>query len=96
MNENDELLAVDFNDLTFERAMETLQAVVRKMEDGQLPLEAMTRYFEMGKKLSAFCAAKLDEIERKVEVLVREDETGGQWRDAESAPPQPPPSSTPF
>jgi len=52
--------------------LKRLEAIVRKLEDGDLPLEESLKYFEEGVKLSRFCAHKLDEAERKVEILMKE------------------------
>lgn len=56
----------------FEKAMEKLEGIVRKMEEGNMSLEESLKAFEEGIKLSRFCADKLDEAERKVNVLLRE------------------------
>ena len=56
----------------FEDALKRLEGIVRKLEDGDLPLEDSLKYFEEGVKLSRLCARKLDEAEKKVEVLMKE------------------------
>lgn len=56
----------------FEKALEKLEGIVRKMEEGNMSLEESLKAFEEGIKLSRFCADKLDEAERKVKVLLRE------------------------
>lgn len=57
---------------SFEEAVKKLEGIVRKLEDGDLPLEESLRYFEEGVRLSRFCAHKLDEAEKKIEVLMKE------------------------
>lgn len=57
--------------LTFEEAMKKLEAIVRQLEDGSDSLEKSLELFEEGVKLTKFCNDKLDEAERKIEVLVR-------------------------
>jgi exodeoxyribonuclease VII small subunit len=42
------------------------------MEEGDLPLEETLKAFEEGVRLARFCASKLDEAERKVEKLMRD------------------------
>jgi exodeoxyribonuclease VII small subunit len=45
------------------------------MEEGDLPLEEALKAFEEGVRLAKFCTSKLDEAERKVEKLIR-DQSG--------------------
>jgi exodeoxyribonuclease VII small subunit len=56
----------------FEEALQKLEAIVAKMEEGDLPLEEALKAFEEGVKLAKFCTGKLDEVERKVEKLIRD------------------------
>ncbi len=58
----------------FEKALEKLEEIVKKMEEGNMSLEESLKAFEEGIKLSRFCADKLDEAERKVNVLLREED----------------------
>lgn len=55
----------------FEEALQKLEAIVTKMEEGDLELEEALKAFEEGVKLANFCTSKLDEAERKVEKLIR-------------------------
>ena len=59
------------DDLSFEKAVERLEAIVETMESGGAGLDAMVASFEEGQKLVKFCSAKLAEIERKVEILTK-------------------------
>ena len=59
----------------FEEALQKLEAIVAQMEEGDLPLEETLKAFEEGVRLARFCASKLDEAERKVEKLMREDDS---------------------
>ena len=56
----------------FEEALQKLEAIVAKMEEGDLPLEQALEAFEEGVRLAKFCTGKLDEAERKVEKLIRD------------------------
>jgi len=56
----------------FEDALEKLEGIVRKMETGELSLEESLKAFEEGIRLTRLCAAKLDEAERRVEILLRD------------------------
>jgi exodeoxyribonuclease VII small subunit len=55
----------------FEDALARLEAIVADMEGGELSIEKMMKYFEEGQGLIAFCSKKLNEVERKIEILVR-------------------------
>ena len=65
----------DAQALTFEGALARLEEIVAEMEGGTVSLEEMMARFEEGQKLVAFCSGKLNEIERKVEILVKKGET---------------------
>ncbi len=56
----------------FEEALQKLEAIVAQMEEGDLPLEETLKAFEEGVRLARFCTSKLDEAERKVEKLMRD------------------------
>ena len=56
----------------FEEALQKLEAIVAKMEEGDLSLEEALKEFEEGVRLAKFCTGKLDEAERKVEKLIRD------------------------
>ena len=56
----------------FETSLKKLEEVVRKLEGGSLSLDDSIKAFEEGVKHAAFCAKKLDEAERKVEVLIKQ------------------------
>ena len=56
----------------FEEALQKLEAIVAQMEEGDLHLEETLKAFEEGVRLARFCASKLDEAERKVEKLMRD------------------------
>jgi len=55
----------------FETALKKLEEVVKLLEGGELSLEDSLKAFEEGVKHAAFCAAKLNEAERKVELLLK-------------------------
>lgn len=59
-------------ELPFEQAIERLEGIVERLEDGELDLEASLSAFEEGVALSKRCAGQLDAAERRIEVLVRE------------------------
>lgn len=57
--------------INFEKAMERLEKIVGEMESGSLSLEEMISRFEEGQSLIKFCTTKLNEVEKKVELLVK-------------------------
>jgi exodeoxyribonuclease VII small subunit len=56
---------------SFEEAMKSLEGVVARLESGETPLEESIRLFEEGMRLSEICRKRLDEADRKIEVLLR-------------------------
>ncbi len=64
----------------FEAAIAELESVVKKLEDGDLPLEQSLALYERGVQLSRFCHARLEDAERRIEIL-------GERGDLKPAPP---------
>ena len=65
----------------FESAIAELEAIVKKLEEGDLPLERSLELYERGVQLSRFCHARLEEAERRIELLNER----GELRDATRA-----------
>jgi exodeoxyribonuclease VII small subunit len=61
---------------TFENAMKQLEQIVQELESGEPPLEKALEKFEEGVRLARYCSEKLDETEKKINLLMREA-TGG-------------------
>jgi exodeoxyribonuclease VII small subunit len=59
--------------ITFEQAMETLETIVAKLESGDVPLETAIQLFQEGMSLSKLCGQKLEQVERRIEMLVEGD-----------------------
>jgi len=55
----------------FEDALNKLEKIVSKLEEGDIPLEESLKLFEEGIRLSRFCNQKLDEAEKRVEILLK-------------------------
>lgn len=55
----------------FESSLSRLEQIVRELERGEMPLEKSLRLFEEGVGLSRDCQERLNEAERRVEVLLR-------------------------
>ena len=62
-------------DIGFEKALARLETIVAEMEGGKLSLEDMMQRFEEGQGLVKVCASKLNQVERRIEILVKEGET---------------------
>jgi len=60
---------------TFEDAIRELKEIIQKLEGGNLPLEDSIKLFQEGTELISFSHKKLNEIRKKVEILV-EDKDG--------------------
>jgi len=56
---------------SFESSLDELEQIVRQLEAGDLPLDRSLELFEQGVRLSRECQKRLDEAERRVEILVR-------------------------
>jgi len=54
-----------------EKSLEELEALVTRLEGGDLPLEQALKEFERGVKLTRQCQAALQEAEQKVEILLK-------------------------
>jgi exodeoxyribonuclease VII small subunit len=59
------------NGLTFESAIQRLEKIVADMEEAELPLEDVLKKYEEGTRLVRFCSQKLDEAEKKIEILTK-------------------------
>lgn len=55
--------------LSFEQAVERLEKIVAEMENADLPLEQVIKKYEEGTCLVRFCTQKLEEAEKKIELL---------------------------
>jgi len=62
---------LDRNGLTFEQAIDRLEKIVADMEAAELPLEDVLKKYEEGTRLVRFCNQKLEEAEKKIEVLTK-------------------------
>jgi exodeoxyribonuclease VII small subunit len=63
----------DYSDVTFEQAMESLETIVARLESGNVPLETAIELFQEGMMLSKLCGQKLEQVERRIEMLVEGD-----------------------
>ena len=59
---------------TFEASLEALERIVQELEGGDLPLEKSLELFEQGIGLSRQCQERLSQAERRIEVLLRDNQ----------------------
>lgn len=59
---------------TFETSLAALEKIVRQLEEGDLPLEESLRLFEDGVRLSRECQERLNQAERRIEILLRDED----------------------
>lgn len=62
--------------LTFEKALEELEALVTRMEDGKLPLEESLAAYQRGAELIKYCESRLSDAQARIAIL-----DGGELRD---------------
>lgn len=68
------MIKKDSRELKFEAAIEDLEQVVEQLESGDLSLEDALAAFEKGVGLVRYCNQKLSEVEKKVELLIKDKE----------------------
>src|SRR5258708_3628998 len=54
----------------FEKAFQQLEEIVKRLESEELPLDDALHLFEQGIGLSRFCNQKLEEVEKKIELIL--------------------------
>ncbi len=59
---------------SFEASLEALEQIVHELEQGDLPLEKSLELFEQGIRLSRQCQERLSQAERRIEVLLRDNQ----------------------
>jgi exodeoxyribonuclease VII small subunit len=59
---------------SFETSLVELEQIVAKLEDGDLPLETSLELFEKGIKLSRECRERLAKAERRIEILMKDQD----------------------
>ncbi len=61
-------------ELTFEQAVVELEEIIKKLEDGKMPLEDAVKAFERGSELKKICEEKLKNAQLKIEMLSEKSE----------------------
>ena len=59
---------------SFEASLESLEQIVQQLENGDLPLEKSLELFEDGIRLSRQCQERLNQAERRIETLLRDNQ----------------------
>ncbi|MEJ2475039.1 MAG: exodeoxyribonuclease VII small subunit [Desulfobacterales bacterium] len=59
---------------SFEQALQLLEKIVQELETGDLPLEKAMSKFEEGIQLTRYCSQKLDESEKKINLLLQDQQ----------------------
>ena len=57
------------DDIAFEKALEELEAIVARMEEGKLPLEESLAAYQRGAELLRHCESKLSAAQARISVL---------------------------
>ena len=70
---------------TFESSLKDLEKIVRRLEDGDLPLEESLKLFESGVRISRECQERLNQAERRIEVLLADENGNPALQTIESA-----------
>ena len=68
-------------EMTFEKALEELEALVARMEDGKLPLEESLAAYQRGSELIKFCESKLADAQARITIL--DGETLREFKDGQ-------------
>ena len=66
---------------TFEEAMERLETIVAAIESDELGLEKQFELFQEGMALARFCDGKLTDVQKSVEIVLKE--SAGEWKTAQ-------------
>lgn len=59
---------------SFENSLKELEKIVRRLENGDLALEESLKLFEDGVKLSRECQERLNQAERRIEILLKDED----------------------
>lgn len=62
------------NDMSFEAALFELEQIVAQLEKGELSLEDSITSFQKGIELSKYCSGKIDEAEKKITILLQDED----------------------
>ncbi|CAG9623181.1 exodeoxyribonuclease VII small subunit [Sutcliffiella rhizosphaerae] len=60
-------------EISFEKAMQELETIVGKLEEGDVPLEEAISFYKEGMKLSKLCHDKLTNVEQEMEQILKDN-----------------------
>jgi exodeoxyribonuclease VII small subunit len=63
-------MAVRSRSNEFEKAFQDLEKIVQRLEGEEMPLDESLQLFEEGIRLSRFCHQRLEEVEKKIELIL--------------------------
>lgn len=72
-------------DVPFEKALDELERIVEKLEQGEVPLDESLQLYEKGVKAYRRCRGILDRAEKRIQVLVRDDDGSLSVQDMDDA-----------
>jgi exodeoxyribonuclease VII small subunit len=75
---------------SFEASLAALEKIVRRLEEGDLSLEESLKLFESGVKLSRECNERLSHAERRIEVLLKDEQGNPSLQPLEKVADNPP------
>jgi len=67
--QNNNASEIEVSQLSFERAIEELESIVRRLEDGKVPLEESVAIYERGEALKRRCEDLLRQAEARVQKI---------------------------
>lgn len=62
------------DEITFEEGIEKLEAIVEKLEEGDVPIEKAINYYQDGMNLSKLCNDKLKSVQEKMAKIMNEQD----------------------
>lgn len=81
MADSEKKIPQDIAALPFETALAELENIVSTLENEQLPLTKTFEVFERGSYLAAHCREQITALEKRVEILTRNDQDSPQWQE---------------
>jgi len=66
---------------SFETSLEALEKIVQRLEGGGVSLEESIKLFEQGRRHAQVCSTKLNEVERRIQVLLQDEQGRTVLRD---------------
>lgn len=79
-------MTAEDKEMTFEEAIVRLEAVVRELEEGRLPLEKSLEIFAEGVGLSRICKRRLEEAEQRISILAADEKGRITLKEVDSFP----------